>query len=117
MSLLLQGAAADPVAWRLFWKSVLGDDAGADGKDLEELVSVFEEGVSQIVSANLETEVAISAWIKQIIRAAKSRGLDQGDLSERILTRQIYKQVGQREQGRPQTFDTREKILAAALEG
>jgi AcrR family transcriptional regulator len=116
LSLLLQGATADPAAWRLFWKSVLEDNTGGSGKDLEELVSVFEEGVSQIVSANLETEVVITTWIKQVIRAAKSRGLDQADLSQRLLTRQLYKQVGQRDQGRPQTSDTREKILAAALE-
>ena len=116
LSLLLQGATADPAAWRLFWKSVLEDDSGGNGKDLEALVSVFEEGVSQIVSANLETEVVISTWIKQIIRTAKSRGLDQADFSERLLTRQLFKQVGQRDQGRPQTSDTREKILAAALE-
>ena len=116
LSLLSQGGAADSAAWRLFWKNVLGDDAGANGKDLDVLVSVFEEGFSQIVSANLQAEAVIGNWIKQIIRVAKSRGLDQVDLSERLLARHLHKQVGQREQGRLQTSDTREKILAAALE-
>ena len=116
LSLLSQGAAADPAAWQLFWQSVLGDDAGANGEDLEVLVSVFEEGFSEIVSENLQAEAVIGNWIKQIIKAAEGRGLDQTDLSERLLARHLYKQVGQREQGRLQTADTREKILVAALE-
>lgn len=116
LNLVSQGAAADPAAWRLFWKNVLRDDVVDNGKDLDALVSVFEEGLSQIVSADLEAEAVIRTWIKQIIKAAKSRGLNQTDLSERLLARQLYKQVGQREQGRPQTADTREKILVAALE-
>jgi AcrR family transcriptional regulator len=38
------------------------------------------------------------------------------DFSEQLLIRQVYKQMGQRDQVRPQTSSTREKILAAALE-
>ena len=117
LSLLSQDAAADPSAWQLFWQDVLGDEAGSGGEDLETLFSVFEEGISQITLANLEAEAVISQWVKEIIRIAKRRGSDQADFSERLLTRQLSKQVGPRDQGRPhQTADTREKILTAALE-
>ena len=116
LSLLSQDAAADPSAWQLFWQDVLGDDAGSGGEDLETLVSVFDEGISQISAANLEAEAVISQWVKEVIRVARRRGSDQADFSERLLTRQLSKQVGPRDQGRPQTADTREKILTAALE-
>ena len=116
LSLLSQDTAADPSAWQLFWQEVLGDDAGAGGEDLETLVSVFDEGISQITAANLEAEAVISQWVKEVIRIAERRGSDQADFSERLLTRQLSKQVGPRDQGRPQTSDTREKILTAALE-
>ena len=116
LSLLSQDTAADPSAWQLFWQDVLGDDAGAGGEDLETLVSVFDEGISQITAANLEAEAVISQWVKEVIRIAKRRGSDQADFSERLLTRQLSKQVGPRDQGRPKTSDTREKILTAALE-
>ena len=39
LSLLSQDTAADPSAWQRFWQDVLDDDAGADGEDLEALVS------------------------------------------------------------------------------
>jgi AcrR family transcriptional regulator len=116
LSLLSQDAAADHSAWQLFWQDVLGDEAGSGGEDLETLFSVFEEGISQITLANLEAEAVISQWVKEVIRIAKRRGSDQADFSERLLTRQLSKQVGPRDQGRPQTSDTREKILIAALE-
>jgi AcrR family transcriptional regulator len=117
LSLLSQDTAADPAAWQLFWQDVLGDDAVAGGEDLETLVSVFDEGISQITAAHLEAEAVISQWVKEVIRIAKRRGSGQADFSERLLTRQLAKQVGTRDQGRPhQTSDTREKILTAALE-
>lgn len=116
LSLLSQDAAADPSAWQLFWQDVLGDEAGSGGEDLETLFSVFEEGISQITLANLEAEAVISQWVKEVIRIAKRRGSDQADFSELLLTRQLSKQVGPRDQGRPQTSDTREKILTAALD-
>jgi AcrR family transcriptional regulator len=116
LSLLTQDRSADPAAWQLFWQDVLGDDASADEKDLETLVSVFDEGISQISAANLEAEAVISQWVKEVMRIAKRRGSNQADFSERLLTRQLSKQVGPRDQGRPQTSDTREKILTAALE-
>jgi AcrR family transcriptional regulator len=117
LSLLSQDTAADPAAWQLFWQDVLGDDAGAGGEDLETLVLVFDEGISQITAANLEAEAVISQWVKEVIGIAKRRGSDQADFSERLLTRQLSKQVGPRDHGRPhQTSDTREKILTAALE-
>ncbi len=117
LSLLSQDTAADPAAWQLFWQDVLGDDASAGGEDLETLVSVFDEGISQITAANLEVEAVISQWVKEVIGIAKRRGSDQADFSERLLTRQLSKQVGPRDHGRPhQTSDTREKILTAALE-
>ncbi|MDH3554865.1 MAG: TetR/AcrR family transcriptional regulator [Deltaproteobacteria bacterium] len=116
LSLLSQDAAADHSAWQLFWQDVLGDEAGSGGEDLETLFSVFEEGISQITLANLEAEIVISQWVKEVIRIAKRRGSDQADFSELLLTRQLSKQVGPRDQGRPQTSDTREKILTAALE-
>jgi AcrR family transcriptional regulator len=117
LSLLSQDTAADPADWQLFWQDVLGDDASASGEDLETLVSVFDEGISQITAANLEAEAVISQWVKEVIGIAKRRGSDQADFSERLLTRQLSKQVGPRDHGRPhQTSDTREKILTAALE-
>lgn len=116
LSLLSQGATADPSSWRLFWQDLLGDARRRHGEDLETLVSVFEEGISHITSTNLDAENVLSIWIKEIIRAAKSRGVDQTDFSEQLLTRQLYKQVGQRDVVRPQTSNTREKILAAALD-
>jgi AcrR family transcriptional regulator len=99
LSLLSQDTAADPSAWQLFWQEVLGDDSGAGGEDLETLVSVFDEGISQITAANLEAKAVISQWVKEVIRIAELRGSDQANFSERLLT-----------------FDTREKILTASLE-
>lgn len=116
LSLLSQDAAADPSAWQLFWQDVLGDDVGTGGEDLEILVSIFDEGICQITAANLEAEAVISQWVKEVIRIAKRRGSDRADFSERLLTRQLSKQVGPRDQGRPQTSGTREKILNAALD-
>jgi AcrR family transcriptional regulator len=116
LSLLSQDTAADPSAWQLFWQDVLGEDAGAGGEDLQTLVTVFDEGLSQITAANLEAEAVISQWVREVIRIAERRGSNQADFSEHLLTRQLSKQVGPRDQGRPQTSDTREKILNAALE-
>jgi AcrR family transcriptional regulator len=116
LSLLSQDTAADPSAWQRFWQDVLDDDAGAGGEDLEALVSIFDDGISQITAANLEAEAVISLWVKEVIRIAKRRGSDRADFSERLLTRQLSKQVGPRDHGRLQTSDTREKIMTAALE-
>ena len=116
LSLLSQDTAADPSAWKQFWQDVLDDDAGADGEDLEALVSIFDDGISQITAANLEAEAVISLWVKEVIRIAKRRGSDRADFSERLLTRQLSKQFGPRDHGRLQTSDTREKIMTAALE-
>jgi AcrR family transcriptional regulator len=116
LSLLSQGAAAEPIAWRVFWQSVLGQQSGGDGKDLEALASVFEEGLSQITVSDLDAEILISTWIKEVVNAAKSRGADQTKFSASLLTRQLCKQAGQRDHGRPQSADTREKIRIAALE-
>lgn len=116
LSLLSQDTAADPSAWQRFWQDVLDDDAGADGEDLEALVSIFDDGISQITAANLEAEAVISLWVKEVIRIAKRRGSDRADFSERLLTRQLSKQFGPRDHGRLQTSDTREKIMTAALE-
>jgi len=116
LDLLSQGAAADPSAWHLFWQNTLGEATRGNGKDMETLVSIFEEGVSEITSTNIEAEDSISLWIREIIRVAKSWGIDQADFSELLLTRQFSKRFGQRDHARPQTSGTREKILAAALE-
>jgi AcrR family transcriptional regulator len=116
VSLLLQGAEADPSSWRQFWQSVLGDEIRQNGEDAELLVSIFEAGVCQIASAGLETKTVLGIWIKEVIKAAKSRGLDQIAFSERLLARQLCKGAEQKDQGRPQTSDTRKKILSAALE-
>jgi AcrR family transcriptional regulator len=116
LDLLSQGAAAEPSAWQLFWQDIFGEATGRKGKDMETLVSIFEEGVSEITSTSLEAEESVSTWIREVIRVAKSQGVDQGDFSELLLTRQFSKRYGQRDSARPQTSDTREKILAAALE-
>jgi len=116
LDLLSQGAAADPSAWQLFWQDIVGEATGGKGKDMETLVSIFEEGVSEITSTNMEVEDSIGTWIREVIRVAKSRGVDQADFSELLLTRQFSKRLGQRDSARPQTSDTREKILTAALE-
>ena len=116
LNLLSQGETADSFSWRLFWQDLLEDMSGSQEKDLERLFSIFEEGIFHIFSANLETDDLIFIWIKEITRIAKSCGIDQMDFSEQLLLRQVYKQMGQREQVRPQTSSTREKILTAALE-
>jgi AcrR family transcriptional regulator len=116
LDLLSQGAAADPSAWQLFWQNTLGEATRGNGKDMETLVSIFEQGICEITSTNMEAENSISLWIREIIRVAKNWGVDQADFSELLLTRQFSKRLGQRDQARPQTSGTREKILAAALE-
>ena len=116
LSLLSQGAAADPSAWRLFWQDILMGAAANNGKEVETLVSIFEEGISEITSANIETEASVSTWVREIIRVANSWGVDQADFSELLLTRQFSKQTGERDPARPKPSNTREKILAAALE-
>jgi len=116
VDLLCQGRAADPLAWKLFWQDTLVEATSGNGKDMETLVSIFEQGVSEIISSNIEAEDSISTWVRETIRVAKSWGLDQTDFSELLLTRQFSKRLGQRESARPQTSGTREKILAAALE-
>jgi AcrR family transcriptional regulator len=116
LELLSQGEAANPSGWELFWQEIFGQATGSEIKNVETLVSIFEEGVSEITSTNLEVEDSISTWIRQIVRVAKSWELDQAYFSELLLTRQFSKRLGQRDSARPQTSHTREKILAAALE-
>jgi len=116
LDLLSQGAAADSSAWQIFWQDILGEATRGKGKDMETLAAIFEEGVSEITSTNLEAKDFISTWIREVIRVAKSRGVEQAEFSELLLTRQFSKRLGQRDSARPQTSDTREKILAAALE-
>jgi AcrR family transcriptional regulator len=116
LDLLSHGGAVGPSAWQLFWRKTLDEAGGGNGKDMETLVSIFEEGVSEIISAHMESESSISTWVREIIRVAKSCGVDQTDFSELLLTRQFSRRSGQRDPARPQTSDTREKILAAALE-
>ena len=116
LALLSRGAAADSSAWKLFWQNTLGEVARGNGKDMETLVSIFEEGVYEISSTNMEAEDSISLWIREIIRLARSWGIDQADFSELLLTRQFSKRFVQRDPARPQTSGTRKKILAAALE-
>ena len=116
LSLLMQGSGADPDAWRLFWQEVVGRDVKGDDQGVEILVSVFDEGISQIAAEDLGDESVIGRWINEVIAVAKDSGVDQNELSERLLTRQLCKQLGQRDQGRPKACQTREKILSAALE-
>jgi AcrR family transcriptional regulator len=116
INLLSQGAAVDPDAWQLFWQNTLSEVTQGNGQDMETLISIFEEGVSEIIFTNIEVEDLIGTWVREIIRVAKSWGVDQANFSERLLTRQFSKRFGQREPVRPQTTDTRDKILAAALE-
>jgi AcrR family transcriptional regulator len=116
LDLVSQGAAAHPSAWQLFWQDILGEATGGKGKDMETLVSIFEEGVSEITSTNMEVEDSITTWIREVIRGARSWGVDQADFSEILLTRQFSKRLEQKDSARPQTSETREKILTAALE-
>jgi AcrR family transcriptional regulator len=116
LSLLLQGEAADPLAWREFWQTISGLRNAADGKDLEVLASVFEEGLSQIASTGPDSEALIATWIKEVLKAAHRRGADEAEFSERLLVQQLFKQVGQRDHGRQNSSDTHQKILVAALE-
>jgi AcrR family transcriptional regulator len=116
LELISQGEAANPSGWELFWQEIFGQATGSEIKNVETLVSIFEEGVSEITSTNLEVEDSISTWIRQIVRVAKSWELDQAYFSELLLARQLSKRLGQRDSARPQTSHTREKILAAALE-
>ncbi|MFP3870266.1 MAG: TetR/AcrR family transcriptional regulator [Syntrophobacteria bacterium] len=114
--LLLQGGSADPAAWDAFWRSVSEYGNRADGEQLEVLTSIFEEGVSLTAAADPGERSLLGRWIREVIRAAQSWGIDQGDFIERLVSRQVAKQVGQRDQGRPQSCSTHGKILAAALE-
>jgi len=116
LRLLSQGVEPDPKAWHLFWQSVLGQESGSDGRELELLTSIFQDGISQIVSTELDAETLIACWVKEVVKAAKGRGVDEREFSERLLTQQLCKQVGQRDQGRPHSSNTSEKILVAALE-
>ena len=116
LDLLSQGGPGNLSAWQLFWRNTLGEANGGKGKDLHTLVSIFEEGVAEIISTHMDIEDSISTWVRETVRVAKSWGVDQTDLSELLLTRQFSKSFGQRDSARPQTSDTREKILAAALE-
>ncbi len=116
LKLLIQGAEADPKAWRVFWKRALGRKSGTGGRELDLLVSMFEDGISQIASTDLDAETLIASWIREVVRAAQSWGADETEFSNRLLTQQLCKQVGQRDHGRPHSTDTREKILVAALE-
>ena len=116
LSLLSQGATADPSAWRLFWQDILMGAGASNGKEVETLVSIFEEGISEITSANIESEDSISTWVREIIRVANSWGVDQTYFSELFLTRQFSKQIEERDPARPKPSNTREKILTAALE-
>ena len=116
LDLLSQGGPGNLSAWQLFWRNTLGEANGGKGKDLHTLVSIFEEGVAEIISTHMDIEDSISTWVRETVRVAKSWGVDQTDLSELLLTRQFSKRSVQRDPGRPQTSDTREKILAAALE-
>ena len=115
LDLLSQSGPAATSAWQLFWRNTLGEAGGGKGEDMETLVSIFEEGVSEIISTHMDVEDSISTWVRETIRVAENWGVDQTDFSELLLTRQFSKSLGQRDPARPQASDTREKILAAAL--
>lgn len=116
LDLLLQGEGAEPFEWSNFWQGIFSKSSEAKGNGLEVLAAVFDEGISQIAAAGFTEESLISRWIGAVVREAESRGINQLDLSERLLTWQVSKQLGQRDSGRPQTWNTHVKILAAALE-
>ncbi len=116
MSLLLRDPAADSSDWRVFWQGILGPKSGAGGEDLEVLVSVFEEGVSQIASTDMDAENVLETWVAEVVKEARYRGTDEQEFSARLLTQQLRKQLGQRDHGRSHSSDTREKIQVAALE-
>jgi AcrR family transcriptional regulator len=115
LRLLTESSAAGSAAWHTFWQDLLGQPT-APGNGVEELVSVFEEGLALQGATDLEAEAAIDRWIRVVVEAGRSRGIDSGDLLERLLARQARKQLGQRDQARPQSCRTRERILTAALE-
>ena len=81
INLLSQGAAVDPDAWQLFWQNTLGEVTKGNGQDMETLISIFEEGVSEIIFTNIEVEDLIGTWVREIIRVAKSWGVDQTNFS------------------------------------
>jgi AcrR family transcriptional regulator len=115
LRLLSQEKSEDHAVWRDFWESLLGPVPKTAAEGVDALAAVFDEGVSCIAAAAAGSEAMISKWITAVITEGQLLGIDERSLSERLLARQVCRQVTQREQARPQASHTREKIMAAAL--
>jgi AcrR family transcriptional regulator len=116
LRLLFEPRASETAEWEAFWKPLLGREEGVAGGGREALAAVFDEGLTLLSGRGLAEGTALSRWIKIVVRAAAQHGVDREVLLEGLLQQQVSRQVGQRDHTRTQTPQTREKILAAALE-
>lgn len=116
LHLLSERGPVPPSAWSAFWQSVLGKEGGAAGEAENTLAGIFEDGLSFLSSRGLASEEAISRWLAQVGTAAEQLGVDRSAFIERLLTRQLSSQIGQRDSMRVPSLQTRDKILTAALE-
>ena len=116
LHLLSEPRPLEIAAWDAFWQPLLGHDEGAAGGRVEVLSAVFDEGLSLLAARGLAEGSPLSRWIKVVVRAAAQHGVDREMVLEGLLQQQVSRQLGQRDHTRAQTPQTREKILAAALE-
>lgn len=116
LHLLSESRPTDALEWAAFWQPLLGEKEGTKGRGAEVLSAVFDEGLTLLSARGLAEGSPVSRWIKVVLRAAVQQGVDREELLERLLRQQVSRQVGQRDHTRAQTPQTREKILAAALE-
>jgi len=116
LHLLSEPRPLEVAEWDTFWRPLLGHDEGAAGGRVEVLVAVFDEGLSLLSARGLAEGSPLSRWIKIVVRAAAQHGVDRETVLEGLLQQQVSRQIGQRDHTRAQTPQTREKILAAALE-
>ena len=114
--LLSEPRPSEGAEWDAFWQPLLGQEERAAGGRAEVVSAVFDEGLTLLVARGLAAGSPLSRWIKVVVRAAAQHGVDREVLLEGLLQQQVSRQVGQRNHSRAQTPQTREKILAAALE-
>jgi AcrR family transcriptional regulator len=116
LRLLFEPRPSEAAAWEAFWKPLLGRAEGAAGGGADALAAVFDEGLTLLSGRGVAGGSPLSRWIKVVVNAGTQHGVDRGVLLEALLKQQVSRQVGQRDHTRAHTPQTREKILAAALE-
>jgi AcrR family transcriptional regulator len=116
LRLLAQSTSLDVSGWAAFWDLFVGRGESARGNEAEILAGVFDEGLNLLLSRGLGEGGLVSGWIKAVLGAAEQHGIDREALLERLVRQQVSRHLAQRDHARAQTPQTREKILAAALE-